>query len=161
MAATAANLVEHVIPRGAPLRQWVLTLPFELRARLAYDGELLGAVCRTFVDSVLAWYRRKLRARGLWDGKSGAVTAVQRVSSDFRLNPHFHSLALDGVFAEEQGGELVFHALPCLTNGDVAEVLQVARTRIVALLRRKGVLADDDESGASVVTARRRWPERL
>ncbi len=61
MVATAANLVEHVIPRGAPLRQWVLTLPFELRARLAYDGELLGAVCRTFVDSVLAWYRRKLR----------------------------------------------------------------------------------------------------
>jgi hypothetical protein len=23
----------------------VLTLPFELRARLAYDGKLLGAVC--------------------------------------------------------------------------------------------------------------------
>ena len=53
----------------------------------------------------------------------------------------------------EQGGELTFHTLPCLTNDDVAEVLQVARTRIVALLRRKGVLAADDESGASVVTA--------
>ncbi len=78
---------------------------------------------------------------------------MQRVSSDFRLNPHFHSLALDGVFAEEQGGELVFHALPCLTNDDVSEVLQIARTRIVALLRRKGVLVADDESSASVVTA--------
>ena len=57
MASTAANLVEHVLPSAVPLRQWVLTLPFELRARLAYDGELLGAVCRTFVDSVLGWAR--------------------------------------------------------------------------------------------------------
>jgi hypothetical protein len=39
MAETAANLVEHVFPTEAPLRQFVLTLPFELRARLAYDGK--------------------------------------------------------------------------------------------------------------------------
>ena len=31
----------------------MLTLPFELCARLAYDGKLLGAVCRIFVDTVL------------------------------------------------------------------------------------------------------------
>ncbi len=45
MASTAANLVEHVLP-PSPLRQWVLTVPFAWRARLAYDGELLGAVTR-------------------------------------------------------------------------------------------------------------------
>ncbi|MBK7583349.1 MAG: transposase [Myxococcales bacterium] len=56
------------------------------------------------------------------------------------------------MFAEE-AGELAFHALPFLTNDDVADVLQIARTRIIALLRRKGVISDDDESGASVVTA--------
>jgi hypothetical protein len=152
MAAGAADLVDHILPNDAPLRQFVLTLPFELRARLAYDAKLLGAVSRTFVDSVLGWYRRKMRDRGIKGGKSGAVTAVQRVSSDFRLNPHFHTLGLDGVFAEE-AGELAFHALPFLTNDDVADVLQIARTRIIALLRRKGVISDDDESGASVVTA--------
>jgi len=59
MASTAADLVDHVLPEAAPLRQWVLTLPFELRARLAFDGKLLGAVCRTFVDSVVDWYRLK------------------------------------------------------------------------------------------------------
>ncbi|MBK7585806.1 MAG: transposase zinc-binding domain-containing protein [Myxococcales bacterium] len=152
MAAGAADLVDHILPNDAPLRQFVLTLPFELRARLAYDAKLLGAVSRTFVDSVLGWYRHKMRDRGIKGGKSGAVTAVQRVSSDFRLNPHFHTLGLDGVFAEE-AGELAFHALPFLTNDDVADVLQIARTRIIALLRRKGVISDDDESGASVVTA--------
>src|SRR5690606_25103145 len=111
----------NVLPERAPLRQFVLTLPFELRARLAYDGKLLGAVCHAFVDSVLGWYRRHLSARGLSAGKGGAVTAVQRVSSDLRLNPHFHSIALDGVYVEDEHSELAFHRLPCLTNGDVAD----------------------------------------
>jgi hypothetical protein len=143
MAETAANLVEHVLPEQAPLRQFVLTLPFELRARLAYDGKLLGAVCQQYVDSVLGWYRRYYEARGLPGGTSGAVTAVQRVSSDSRLNPHFHTLCLDGVYVEDEHGELIFHPLPCLTNGDVADILQIATTRILRLLRRKGVIEND------------------
>ncbi len=143
MAETAANLVEHVLPERAPLRQFVLTLPFELRARLAYDGKLLGAVCHAFVDSVLDWYRRHFQARGLGGGKSGAVTAVQRVSSDLRLNPHFHTLCLDGVYVEDEHGELALHSLPCLTNSDVADILQIATTRILRLLRHKGVVEDD------------------
>ena len=44
MASTAANLVEHVLPTAAPLRQWVLTVPHPWRKRLAYYGELLGAL---------------------------------------------------------------------------------------------------------------------
>lgn len=146
MAQTAVNLVEHVLPTEAPLRQFVLTLPFELRARLAYDGKLLGNVCHAFVDSVLAWYRRHFEARGLAGAKSGAVTVVQRVSSDLRLNPHFHTLALDGVYVEDELGKLGklgFHPLPCLTNGDVAEILQIAISRILRLLQRKGVIEHD------------------
>ena len=142
MTSTAADLVDHVLP-DVPLRQLVLTLPFELRARVAYDGELLGAVTRTFVDSVLGWYQRQMRARAVPGGKSGAVTVVQRVNSDLRLSPHLHSLFLDGVFAEDEGGELVFHPLPFLTNDDVGDVLQIARARTLALLRRKGVIEDD------------------
>jgi hypothetical protein len=37
MCATAANLIEHVLPEVA-LRQWVLTFPFAWRKRLAMDG---------------------------------------------------------------------------------------------------------------------------
>lgn len=43
MADTAAHLVEHVFPR-VPVRQWVLSLPFSLRYRLAYSPSLLTAV---------------------------------------------------------------------------------------------------------------------
>ena len=85
MAQTAANLVDHVLPPAVPLRQFVLTVPFELRARLAYDGKLCGAVGRIFVDSVLGYYRHKMRELGVRDVHSGAVTVVQRTSADLRL----------------------------------------------------------------------------
>lgn len=41
MSATAANLIEHVLPEVA-LRRWVLTFPFAWRKRHAQDGALLG-----------------------------------------------------------------------------------------------------------------------
>ncbi|MBK7583135.1 MAG: transposase [Myxococcales bacterium] len=68
---------------------------------------------------------------------------MQRVNSDLRLSPHLHSLFLDGVFTEDEGGELVFHPLPFLTNDDVGGILQIVRARVLALLRRKGVIEDD------------------
>jgi len=42
MAETAAHLVDHVFPI-VPVRQWVLSIPFALRYRLAYDSGLLSA----------------------------------------------------------------------------------------------------------------------
>src|SRR2546422_2762049 len=43
MADTAAHLVERVFP-WVPVRQWVLSLPFQFRYRMAYDSELLTDV---------------------------------------------------------------------------------------------------------------------
>ena len=43
MADTAAHLVDRVLPE-APVRQWVLSLPFSLRYRLAYDARLTSDV---------------------------------------------------------------------------------------------------------------------
>ena len=98
MAQSAANLVDHV-PPIVPLRQFVVTFPFELRARLAYDGKLLAAVTRIAVNSVLGFYKRRMRDVDGVVGQSGAVSVVQRTSSDLRLNPHLHAIVLDGVFA--------------------------------------------------------------
>jgi len=38
MSATAANLIERVLPPQSGLRQWVLTFPFSWRRRLAQDA---------------------------------------------------------------------------------------------------------------------------
>ncbi len=44
MADTAARLVDNVFPENVPVRQWVLSLPLEIRYRLAYDSKLLSDV---------------------------------------------------------------------------------------------------------------------
>jgi len=144
MAQTALNLVDHVLP-PVGLRQFVLTMPFELRARLAYDGQLLGAVARIFADSVLGFYRRRMRDVGGVLGRSGAVTVVQRTNADLRLNPHFHGILLDGVFAAGDDATPVFHPLPSLDTQDVADLLQVIRVRVLNLLERRGVIEDRAE----------------
>ena len=79
-------------------------------------------------------------------GQGGAVTVIQRCSSDLRLNPHVHAVFLDGVFVPDAaGGRPAFHALPCLSDTAVADVLQIARSRIIKFLARRGVVDVDDD----------------
>ena len=56
MNATAANLIERVLPPQSGLRQWVLSFPFSWRRRLAQDGALLGRLTRIAVETVLTFY---------------------------------------------------------------------------------------------------------
>jgi hypothetical protein len=48
MADIAAHLVDRVFPM-VPVRQWVLSLPFALRYRMAYDARLTGDVLNVFI----------------------------------------------------------------------------------------------------------------
>ena len=82
MAAGAANLVDHVLPEHVPIRQWVLTLSCPLQFPLAFDGGLLGQVLRIFTDTVGTWYRKRQSTEGAHLGQCGAVTPLQRASSD-------------------------------------------------------------------------------
>lgn len=82
MADSAAHLVDRVLPR-VPVRQWVLSLPFGLRYRLAYDRELTADVLRVFVRAVFASLRERGRASGSTLGPvhGGAVTFVHHAGS--------------------------------------------------------------------------------
>jgi hypothetical protein len=75
--------------RAAPTM--VLTVPYQLRARLGFDGKLLGAVTRIFVDSVLGWYRRRLRASACELAEGGAVVVVQRPPGNNRVPEGRHT----------------------------------------------------------------------
>jgi hypothetical protein len=143
MAQSAANLVDHVLPE-VPLRQYVVTFPFELRARLAYDGKLLSSLTRIAMDSILSFYKRRIRDEQNIKGQSGAVSVVQRVSSDLRLNPHLHAIVVDGVFSANNDS-VVFHPLVRLDDSDVADLLQVIRVRLVNLFVRRGIVESRDE----------------
>jgi hypothetical protein len=139
MCATAANLIEDVLPEVA-LRQWVLTFPFPWRRRLAQDGALLGALTRIFVQSVERFYsERAVRSGARGAAKTGAVTVVQRTSSDLRLNPHLHVVFLDGAYHED-GAALVWNELGHLQTREVGQVLENAVRRMMRYLRRHGLL---------------------
>ena len=143
MADTAAHLVDCVLPE-VPMRQWVLTLPYPLRYRCAYDAQLTGQVLRAFLRALFAGLRR--RAKGRWNGaraQCGAVSFIQRFGSALNLNLHFHTLALDGVYAKDAGEPVQFRPLPAPSASEVARVLAGTARRIARLLEARPDTDDD------------------
>ena len=78
VAERAACLIDEVLPR-VPVRQWVLTLPYRLRYRLAWDHALGRAVLGVYARVLLAFHARTARAHGIPDGQTGTVTVIQRL----------------------------------------------------------------------------------
>jgi len=65
MSNTAAHLIERVIAHDVTLRQWVLSVPFELRLLLAARPDALSAVGRSFIRELQRWQRQQARTLGL------------------------------------------------------------------------------------------------
>jgi hypothetical protein len=174
MSEGALNLVDHVLP-DVPIRQFVLTMPFPLRFPLAFDGKLLGQVVRIFTDTVAGWYRRRHVDRGLPAGETGAVTVIQRANSDLRLNPHLHTIFLDGVYSPDgegarkargvgrgrcgpevpEGGDgkgQMFHPAPAPAQQEVEALVCRASKRILRFLQRRGVITLVTAPGDGEVT---------
>ena len=85
MADTAAHLVDHVFPM-VPVRQWVLSLPFALRYRMAYDARLTSDVLNVFIRALFGELRRRAHElQSLRSAQCGAVTFVQRFGDALNL----------------------------------------------------------------------------
>jgi len=126
MTERAAHLIDHALPR-APVRQWVLSLPFELRYRLAWDHRLCRAVLAVYTRALQGFYRKRARASRHRGGRTGTVTVIQRFGGALNLNVHFHTLAVDGVFVREPDGSLSFAAAKAPTDEEVDTLLGDAR----------------------------------
>ena len=147
MADFAAHLTDHVMPIVPALRQWVISFPPALRYLLGYDAKLCRQVNRVFVRTVFRLLRKRAkRAHGLLAGTKthpGAVTVVQRFSSDLRLFPHAHGIFLDGVYVENDVGQPHFLPLDPPTPDDVRWVAKTTRDRVAKLVERRGVVLDE------------------
>jgi hypothetical protein len=139
MADTAVHLVDRVLPM-VPIRQWVLSLPFSLRYRLAYDSGLVRDVLHIFIQTVFSSLRRRAKKQyGIRKAKCGGVTFVQRFGGAINLNVHFHSLVFDGVYHEDSDGRIRFRRLPQPTDSEVKRVTASTLKKTQRLLERRGL----------------------
>jgi Putative transposase/Transposase zinc-binding domain len=134
MTEMARHWVSAVLPR-VRTRQWVLSLPFELRVPLAYHHQLTLAVHGVAARVIEGWYRDKGREIGIADGRTGSITAVQRFGSDLALNVHFHMLFVDGVY-DVLGA---FTPIAAPTRDELETLCTTIAERVQKLLERRAL----------------------
>ncbi|HEX5138832.1 MAG TPA: transposase [Planctomycetota bacterium] len=142
MCGTAAHLCDHVLPADVPVRQWVLTVPDEVRRVLALRPDALTACGRLFVEEIARWQKQTAKARGAPDGETGAVTFVQRFHGLIGCFVHFHVVVPDGVFRRDAAGAVTFHEGPAPSREDIASVAARVGKRMTRWLRRRGLVDD-------------------
>ena len=148
MADAAAHLEHSVLPE-VPIRHWICSLPWGLRALLGYDRKLCSEVVSAVMGELSRLHRRRakqlLGLDSVGQAHTGAVASIHRVDGALRLNVHLHVLSVDGVYVRaEDTGALQFHPLPTPTQNEVAEVARRSAARVEKILQRQGRSLDPE-----------------
>ena len=134
MAESAALLVDEVLPEQ-PMRQWVLSVPFQLRFLFAscpvIMGRVLGIVYRAISTHLIkrAGYSKQT-------ARTGAVILIQRFGSALNLNIHFHMLFLDGVYIDGPDGAARFRWVRAPTTEELTKLSHTIAHRVGRFLER-------------------------
>ena len=144
MAESAALLVDEVFPEQ-PVRQWVLSFPFQLRFLFASRPETMSRVLG-IVYRCIATQRIKQVGFSRKNARTGAVTLIQRFGSALNLNVHFHMLFLDGVYVERPDGSLLFRWVKAPTSAELTRLAHTIAHRVGRFLERQGLLERDAEN---------------
>jgi len=151
MCNTAAVVVDRVLP-DIPVRQWVLSTPFEMRLLLARDADAFGELTRIFMQEVLARHCRKAAKLGLSGTQGGALVFQHRFGGSLNLNTHLHAVVADGVFQRTEATDRAQHAtFQPLPSPEPVELIAVAFNvyrRFTRWLKDKGLigLAEADDA---------------
>jgi hypothetical protein len=145
----AAHLADHVIP-DVPVRQYVLSVPFELPLLLAWHADAFNALTHIFIHQVFRWQRERAREAGLKRVQRGAVAAHHRGGSSMNLHPHVHAVLPDGVFRREKEPDRAeFHCLAAPRANDLIDIAFNIHQLFLRWLERHHLLRtsrDDDVS---------------
>ena len=131
---------------------------------MGYDRRLCADVLAVFIAALRRSLRhrakRELGLRSVDDAQIGALTFVQRGDSSLRLNVHFHSLALDGVYVRDDANVLQSHALSTPTPEQVAEVARWTYEGLARVCERHGRSFDELDTDADTDDRRSWWGQR-
>lgn len=116
MCNTAAFLVDCVLP-NLPVRQWVLSLPWEVRSLTAAKPDVLAAIGRIFVETVFREQRKECGHRRAASMLASAVASAPSSAPGMRqvalagLNPAYTIRAFNVITIRHLdrllGGELM------------------------------------------------------
>ncbi len=144
MAESAALLVDEVLPQE-PIRQWVLSFPFQPLFLFASNpkimGEVLGIVYRIIATHLIKKARFTKK-----NARTGAVTLIQRFGSALNLNVHYHMLFLDGVYTDNAYGKIRFHRVKAPCVDELSTLVNTISHRVARFFERKGLLERDAEN---------------
>jgi hypothetical protein len=127
------------------VRQWVLSVPFSLRYRLAYDSTLVRDVARIFVRAIFSSIRRRAGIPASnRKARCGAVGFIQRFSDALNLDPHGHVMALDGIYIENSKSELTFLSVGPPSDAEVARVAGRVHRSVMRLMKKRGIGPEAD-----------------
>jgi hypothetical protein len=76
---------------------------------------------------------------------------IQWFGGSLNLNIHFHMLFLDGVYADNKHGTVVFHQLKKTNNDELTQLTYTIAHRVGRYLERRGLLVRD--TGQSYLTS--------
>jgi hypothetical protein len=140
MCQTAATVCDRVLP-DVPLRQWVLSVPYELRRVLAADAAMLTRTSRVFFEELRRWYREASGIARSDEAKveAGAITFVHRGGGSLNSHVHLHVIAADGVWrCATDGSTPIFVATRPPTKGDLEKLLARVAERVAKAIERAG-----------------------
>jgi hypothetical protein len=138
MANSAAHHVDRILP-AVPLRQYVLSLPFELRRLAAFRADVARALGRIFIDAVAFEQKREAGPAG---SQHLVANHLQRFGGSLNLNLHYHAIVADGVFAKDADGRVHFHGLAPPSEELLDRVVLRVRDRALRWLRKHRILDD-------------------
>jgi len=100
---------------------------------------LVRDVLQIFVRTIFASIRRRAGIPASnRQARCGAVAFIQRFSDALNLDPHFHVLALDGLYVIDGKSEPVFqHGSPPMDT-EVAQVAERVHRRVARLMENRG-----------------------
>ena len=148
------HIMENVLPE-APVRQWVLSPPFEIAPLLAVRPKVLTHLIRCFVDAIS---KQMKAAAGNTEGKlhTGGIVFIQRFTKSITLFPHLHILMVDGVYAERPLSDLDFIALPAPCEPDLLEVGKSVFHRMERYLKWHGYI-DAHDGEPQILSPLEKW----